>query len=181
MIEEKKVHSDKEVVLMFNEFIEFSACNFPETNLPYLRDTFLKEKGLIKEEFEVGDYYMLNDENDVIVQRIDCSLGRRINKGKDIFMTQISLWTKLTPDQIKEALIKEFEKDGYHYVNYRFINGLLQGTNAGLYVSAKTRWKTLFNNGKWAEIIEDKEEKIQGLVDYLDGVIIELNRLNKLK
>jgi len=154
----------------------------------YYRD-ILKEKGLIKEQFEVGEYYRLNDDNDVIVRRIEGDMGSRISKGKDILMTNTSLWTKMTPKEVEEALIKEAKKRGYrgdsnieHHNDYEVINDFFydEETNC-LYIGVRCASnKEIFSNGIWTEIIpqEKKEEVIERIESANEYVII--NKLNEI-
>jgi len=138
---------------------QLKAVYYAKDNI-YKGKTFeelLKEEGLIKEEFEVGKYYW-------IINGWICYQGEgRISYGVHVKEWGTNLHktggcNPMTEKEVIDALIKEWEKNNHGFINYRFCNGLLQGTNRCLDVSSRTNWKTLFNSGKWAEIIPEKKE-----------------------
>ena len=141
-------------------------------------DEILKLKGLLKEELEFGKWYII--ENGIAFRKNDKdeNYGIHFNEWRtDLFVDKDIIRREATDKEVEETLIKKFEKDGCHYLNYRFVKGLLQGTNEEVMFPKWSNWTTLFNNGKWASIItESKEDKANKI---LDEAIKKLNELRE--
>ena len=129
----------------------------------------LKEKGLIKEEFEVGEHYFLEDDTNFIRVYSGGNIGYSLcGNYKETVMHKIQKWTKLTPKEVEEALIKEAKKRGFEQgVNIEGLEGTtcVTGSLGGNWILNKLGYFVdnnsccMFYNGKWAEIIEEKSNR----------------------
>ena len=135
--------------------------------------THLKEKGLIKEEFEIDKWYRRGD--DFIYYTCEF-MNYGIIDGQwrnDLYFStaQEQLYIPATDKEVEEALIKEAKKRGFkegvkfNGVDRVGINGVFKGSDCvtGSYFRHNTYPKenvlltngiAIFSNGKWAEIVE---------------------------
>ena len=174
-------YTEKEVVELFNEYHKW-------THLVTNVKDFLKEKGLIKEEFEVGKWYKSNTNcllNYVSNER--CYgfnyLGNWVNNNEG--WNDCYDWELATDKEVEDALIKEAKKligkgvvkclhecdDIYSMedVNYFDWDGKC------LRVYLKGSLCCVFDEGKWATIIE--EPKVDKMNEVLNKAIKELRAL----
>lgn len=110
-----KEFSKEEVKELIGEGMErVSNCLFMggDSITDYIAD-YLKEKGL-SEGFEVGEYYSLDIDPENIVRYKSNGNGESISdRGNDIHMGYLRSWTKLSPEEVKTALIKEAKNRGF--------------------------------------------------------------------
>ncbi len=156
------------------ESIIFEGFDNSDTNEQF--ETFLKEKGLIEEAFEVGEYYKLDEDNSCFAQYTDNHNGVGVRPGcgewsKCIFMSDISLWTKMTPEEIQSALTKEFRK---RYKKGDKVKGCKSlNFSGGILIVSESHDYDFSNNdffvdeycvmskGIWADIIEEEKEEFK--------------------
>jgi len=167
-----KKYTKEEVVKLFKEHYERQDYCFHNLK------PFLEEFELIKEEFEVGKWYKAEYDNNILINfqgKDSDSYGINCESEWTTYFGGGQLWYEdpkpATDKEVKEALIKEWEKENVKFNTYRFVNGLLQGSQNVIQPrSSLTDWKTLFCNGKWAEILEEKKEE-DFIVKVSKGVI----------
>lgn len=147
-------------------------------------DTFregLKEKGLIKEGLEIGDYIIVEGTN--VDDRYNGSLAVIENKNGS---NKHSYWAvgvagrmynpngmyscgrKATCEEVETALIKEAKKRGFKEgvscvwkedgIYHRNMNGDLEYSIEGGYL--KVGSYIIFDEGKWAKIIEEPIQEL---------------------
>lgn len=159
----EKKHTDKDVVELFDEFaILIATPSRPDLN--DLKRLFMESKGLLKEEFEVGDYIFFVEEGKVGRLYHDCKNDnsfifdgtfkktnnvRHIGKGTFFFR-------KATDKEVGEALIKEAKKKGFKNVKVVWGGGEIRlydntGNNSNHIINP------IYYKGEWAEIVEEKE------------------------
>lgn len=165
------MYSKEEVVELFAKFHK-------EKLSLYDFNPFLKEKGLIEEQFEDGWYrftgmntgkhsfYYINE--DKTNYGISCINGWVENLNLSIDHKNMS---KATPKEVEEALIKEAKKRGFKkgakFIGLRGAVEIICSYNPKLLVDTKDCLVCgedyIFNyrnDGKWAEIVEEKKEEI---------------------
>lgn len=100
---------------------------------------------------------------------------------------QSDLWSKknltipATDKEVETALIKEAKKRGFKYCNWRFEYNELHATNgcvAGGWIGLGF---SIFDDGKWAEIIKDKVPTIEGYEMEISGDIIKCGCVTSTK
>ena len=185
-----KEFSKKEIVEMFNEF----GDRFPAIT----KTDFLKEKGLIQEQFKATDWVWL-DKGDKY-QRLgrineikkcegfDLGIIDNIIVGKESGDGWCLLRaTKATDLEVGQSLTRCAMVIFSEYAHYRFVNGLLQATDNELDKSSKVHWITLFNKKKWLDVLKEKKDEItppimqvvsthnRALMDKLNEVIRRVN------
>jgi hypothetical protein len=146
-------------------------------------EAFKKEKGLI-EQFEVGKWYKCINTKALVHYQEDNYYGfdNNGNWGDNILMLKnYSYWNEATPQEVEEALIKEWERQGGRegLRNVEPLNGTVMSFDGIRYPLRYSegrliaqRGETLFFNGQWAEIVEEKrvgEDRIH-FVDVLDFI-----------
>jgi len=162
-------YTKKEVVELFNEYHKW-------THLVTNVNEFLKEKGLIKEEFEfeVGKWY---SDGDWLLCITEIKNGRVYFYGFKLdFLHDWADegWFKnamkpATDKEVETALIKEAKKRGFKE-GAKIDDALGDNENIvegfGMYYESGSLWATdnyrvyiLFKKGKWATIIEEPKVK----------------------
>ena len=126
----------------------------------------LKQKGLIKEEYEVGSYYRICNGFLCYQGEGDVSYGYHYDRWKtDLHMTGIP--ELMTDKEVEEELIKGAKKRGFKegvrvksvlFPLNTFNNGYCDGRgyeydDSSLFFGGIA----IFNKGKWAETIEEKK------------------------
>ena len=126
-----------------------------------------------KTELEVGKWYKLKD-NPKILALYDCFKHHRpyayiFNEKCDYeYRVEFSLfelptyWELATEEEVSEALINEAKKRGFNNIGDLKIKNTHGGISNDFYYDYKSNTLQLdgaiiFNNGKWAEIIEQSE------------------------
>ena len=197
-------YTKEEVVELFNEFDK----ELPNTSkYKFITNNFLKEKGLIKEEFEVGKWYKSKNHN-ITACYVDEHNNYGVSFGvwKDaMILNYFEAWTLATDKEVEAALIKEAKKRGFKKgVNYisctlgdfkTNIEGGKEGVKYncnnvmgrkdevlcgkvifdydynGLFCSSNG-W--IFEDGKWATIIEEPKEMTMAEVNKALGYEIKI-------
>ena len=125
--------------------------------------SFLKEKGLIEEEFEIDKWYRRGD--DFIYYTCEF-MNYGIIDGQwrnDLYFStaQEQLYISATDKEVEEALIKEAKKRGFKdgdwivkNIDYEYYNS----EDSYYPNSLQLGVVVLFQEGKWLEIIEEKIE-----------------------
>ena len=150
---------------------------------------FLKEKGLIKEEFEVGRWYKLNG-------HLRCYSDKHNHygfydsewDGRQSVLNYVNKWTLATDKEVETALIKEAKKRfnvnnkiEYFIGNSKeqtighlnkfiyhpsddelLIRGGCKGTNSGLVIYRKGKWATIIEEPKVKEMTMQEVNKALG-------------------
>jgi len=149
------MYSKKEVVELFNDFSEnYGRNSYKE---------FLKEKGLIEPELVIGKWY--NYGKDLLVWNGgDLTYG--FNQGVDYLngaYFTVDDATPATDKEVSDALIKEAKKRGFKEgAKFSCLSKLSKfkvGDVIEYWFEANMLWLgsyLIFDNGKWAEIIEDE-------------------------
>lgn len=133
-------------------------------------------------DFEVGKWYKAKSHNAFFCYKGNgVGYGIRINNVwiDEEPMTEISLWTEATKEEVESALIKQAEKRGFKEgVRFKSASSNMEITLGKvkpsmydnlLYMSLVG---VVFCNGKWAEIIEEPKVEINGYEMKQDGDII---------
>jgi hypothetical protein len=174
MIKRNNVHTSEEVVELFKEHYEKQDYCF------YNLKPFLKEKGLIEEEFKVGKWYKGSRNYGWLVYFEEITKGQQvigygictddgIYEGRFEGDVNSYGWVKATDKEVEEALIKEAKKRGFKE-GVKFISvmsgfkclceGVLNYHSD--YLGEKDvlfyDHNIIFHKGKWAEIVEEKKE-----------------------
>ena len=156
----------------------------------------LKEKGLIKEEFEVGKWYKaINSQalcfivsfpnrgikDECEVYGFDIS-GDWIG-GENCYGSITNEFRKATDKEVEDALIKEAKKrefkEGVKYIslttgdnvliNFKEHDDFAKDFYGSIYNNQLCACHgTIFMGGKWAEIIEEKKEIVVNGVTYIE-------------
>lgn len=178
----KKKYTDEDVVKLFEK---------RENCSPYTTThQFLKENGLIKEEFEVGKWYLFSGEKRFLICIIENGRYGFDTNGiwfynSNLHNTNRDEYKEATHEEVEEALIKEARKRGFKAgVNINqdvFNHDLIYGKNrlkegCMNWTSKRLNFAGLwiFFNGKWAEIIEGKEEVTMEEVEKKFGYPVKI-------
>jgi hypothetical protein len=175
-----KEYSKEDVVELFNEF----SNRYPELN----KTDYLKEKGLIKEEFKVGELYSHTFSGAIVnYQGVTSGYGVNddgcwIDLGNNwTFTSYPECWTKATESQkekFKKALYIESDRKGFKE-NIIINNSNLGYADEPQLIIRRENWiglnydkssnedefalalngLTIFKAGKWAEIIKEEIAK----------------------
>jgi len=142
----------------------------------------LKDKGLIKEEFEVGKWYKYPSSKTLKCYKGNDKYYGFIFNGEwdDEWLSEMNFneFIKATDKEVEEALIKEAKrrgfKEGFKY-NCNNVHGrndevecgvlkcdIFESNKYGLFCT-NNGW--IFFEGKWAEIIEEKEASIEVIIN----------------
>tara|TARA_R110001632_G_scaffold34101_1_gene87145 strand:+ start:2091 stop:2633 length:543 start_codon:yes stop_codon:yes gene_type:complete len=176
-------YTKEEVVELFNEFDK----ELPNTSkYKFITNNFLKEKGLIKEEFEVGKWYKSKNHN-ITACYVDEHNNYGVSFGvwKDaMILNYFEAWTLATDKEVETALIKEAKKRGFKEgVKYNCNNVMGRKDEVlcgkvifdydynGLFCSSNG-W--IFEDGKWATIIEEPKEMTMAEVNKALGYEIKI-------
>tara|TARA_R110002167_G_scaffold174781_1_gene373720 strand:+ start:1453 stop:1968 length:516 start_codon:yes stop_codon:yes gene_type:complete len=142
----------------------------------------LKQKGLLKEDFEVGKWYKsvygtiryFIDKNTVygFSSRGIWTNEIHIDSGLDDSTPE---WTLATDKEVEEALIKEAKKRGFKEgvkstsVKYGCTGKLSRCCSTKLCSDGSFMFQGqyIFENGKWATIIEEKKEIVVNGITYI--------------
>jgi len=165
-----KKYTKEEVVELLKEYQEY----------PYLVDRFLKEKGLIKEELEVGVWYVPVDYG---VKAFNYQGGS--SYGFDVrgfWQSELDAdnllneYTKATDEEIESLLIEEAKKrglvEGFEYMSMIF-NRLHQVESYDIYnynITRDTLYagdNSIYNSGKWATPITSEEMTLKDVCKEL--------------
>lgn len=205
-----KEFSKEEVIEFLHDAVNDSHCSpkrikHPNSNnCAEFVNQFGKENGLMKQSFEVGEYYELNEAENCFGQYTGINTGTGLKDDGDwstnLFMSEISLWTKLTPDQVKEALIKDGVKkyktnDTLAYFKGNEKEQVISNMNEFIYCNDEDSLMikggcksgaglVIYRKGIWATIIPNKEEKADKMLELAKmlGEATELvKELNALK
>lgn len=153
---------DKEQLETIEEVLKKSG------NITNYRDRFIK-KGLLKEEFEVGEWYKYG--TDLLVwNRGDSTYGfNSLNNWGDDYLFSCQSGRKATSQEVEEALIKEVKKRGFEEGVSVRVKGdwMFEGTASNHLLNHPTfSFKDgylnfggmyIFKNGKWATIISEEK------------------------
>ena len=168
-----KKYTEEEVIELFEEYLEWKVSGqyYGKMSHP---NFFLKEKGLIKDNLEVGKWYWLDNDKSFLY----FYTGKSVTYGFNIAGTwsdTLSECDKIsgneieaTKEEVEEALIKEAKKRGFkegvkiYGRDYTVINNfftrifnndlcLFMGSELGKNIC-------IFEHGKWASIIEEAKE-----------------------
>ena len=177
-----KEFTEEEVVELLHEAVTYSHCSPNRVKSPSSNNcaefvnNFAKEKGLLKEEFEKGKWYRRG--YDFIYYTCE-SMNYGIMGGQwrnDIYFStaQEQLYIPATDKEVSEALIKGAKKyigktvkcleDGIRYIVYELdywcdrSNTLWCNSDSGINIC-------LFQDGKWAEIVEEKEAPLEVIIN----------------
>ena len=167
-------YTEKEVVEILTEYVGGM--------LPLKQ--FLKKKGLIKEEFEVGKWYKSKNHN-ITACYVDEHNNYGVSFGvwKDaMILNHFEAWTLATDKEVETALIKGakklikkgvvkcvWEDEGIYHRN---MNGDLEYSIEGGYL--KFGSYIIFDGGKWATIIEEPKEMTMAEVNKALGYEIKI-------
>ena len=189
-----KTHTDEQVVELLKSY---NTSLGYESMDKYFMDTFLKEKGLIEEQFKVGEWYIGEFILCYITEKEeDKHLGYGLWEGKwvddnnswfyDTKKQDIRLATK---EEVEEALIKEaikrgfkkgatfydFDNDRNETIKYQSF-GYGDTSNRNVLYAYTDRLKkgalgVVFLGGKWATIVEEekKEEQQEIIITIPEG------------
>jgi len=162
-------YTEKEVVELFNEYHKW-------THLVTNVNEFLKEKGLIKEEFEVGKWYKhtANNHEGLVfcVNKNKYVGGYGFNSSgfwEDCISFSKDWLTPATDKEFETALIKEAKKRGFKE-GVKFLsardgdirtatNEFYSFDNWNKYTTLQLDTAWIFKGGKWATIIEEPKVK----------------------
>ena len=177
-------YSKEEVVELFNEAEKRCHEKGHYISFKY----FLKEKGLIEEEFEVGKWYKKSDDwliciTDLSPNKSGCSAygfyendwngSKNWEKSNALCLNGFK---PATDKEVEEALIAHAKKLGFKEgVKFKNIEvGCIQTFEKDLYssdgdvnvTSPESEWSAfgghsnpyIFKDGKWAEIVEEEKE-----------------------
>jgi len=155
-------YTAKEVEELFNEFEKGWHTN----EIQFSNDgvnTFLKSKGIIQS-FKVGWYK--NIDSGTLAFRTSDTNNYGVRNGlwnENIQVSNINCWQEATHEEVETALINEAKKRGLWEVpiidvdmSIRDKKGYFEET---LPCDLKTLWSSygrVFENGKWATIIEEE-------------------------
>ena len=166
-------YTEKEVVELFNEYHKW-------THLVTNVNEFLKEKGLIKEEFEVGKWYK-SKKHPIIACYVDehNNYGVSFDVWKDAMtLKHFEAWTLATDKVVETALIKEAKKRGFKegVKFFSAMDGDINTVTNEFYsfdvwvkyttLQLDTGW--IFKGGKWATIIEEPKEIVVDGITYVE-------------
>ena len=148
-------------------------------------EIYLKEKGLIKEEFEVGKWYKIkNNPNNIFVYGEGYGIWN--GEWRDDLLTgfRTNYCVKLTQKEVEDALRKEGDKyigktvrclcDGMEFI----VDSFQHYDKDGIWYKTKNFFNgniLLMKDGKWATIIEDNP--IEDMTKILNDAIDKLNKL----
>ena len=163
-------YTEKEVVEILTEYVGGM--------LPLKQ--FLKKKGLIKEEFEVGKWYKSKNHN-ITACYVDEHNNYGVSFGvwKDaMILNHFEAWTLATDKEVETALIKEAKKlikkgvvkclhecdDIYSMEDVKYF----EWSGRCLRVHLKGGCCCIFDGGKWATIIEEPKEIVVNGITYIE-------------
>mgnify|MGYP003629823868 CR=1 FL=1 len=178
-------YTEKEVVDILKEYRETVWVNGATANE---LNNFLEEKGLIKEEFEVGEWYKGQRTYGWLIcvetVRRNSLTGYGVcttdNEWEDVFDGSVNdyNWTLATDKEVEDALIKEAEKliekgvvkclhectDIYPTDSIVYFNW----DGDCLRVTVKGGCCCIFDKGNWATIIEEPKEIVVNGITYVE-------------
>ena len=163
-------YTEKEVVEILTEYVGGM--------LPLKQ--FLKKKGLIKEEFEVGKWYKSKNHN-ITACYVDEHNNYGVSFGvwKDaMILNHFEAWTLATDKEVETALIKGAKKlikkgvvkclhecdDIYSMEDVKYF----EWSGRCLRVHLKGGCCCIFDGGKWATIIEEPKEIVVNGITYIE-------------
>jgi len=174
-------YSKEEVVELFHEFYDDWINNGATlSNRGYQK--WLKEKGIIEPELEVGKWYKSGKrlvcysgtyEKKDMMCGYGFGIGGRWRSGKTTTYGHSSAFREATHEEVEEALIAEAKRRGFkkgcsfvplnndllirEYESPTSNSFVYFDCSIGLTMSDDYSNVSIFNNGKWAEIIENPE------------------------
>ena len=178
-----KEFTEEEVVELFKEYYTESLKKFGVVESTYekYKNTFLKEKGLLKEELEKGKWYRRG--YDFIYYTCE-SNNYGIMDGQwrnDIYFStaQEQLYIPATDKGVSEALIKEAKRryskgckitwdiwsgaEEINLENFKHTNDESESHHNGLWCECRQLFEE--ESGKWAEIVEEKEAPLEVIIN----------------
>lgn len=182
----KKNYTRKEVVKLIKEAI-YKSYKLGYGDVAYdvdgFCDGFLREKGLLKEEFKAGWYkwgvcklFLTKKISSVVYLGYGFGIDRKWIEGNGVWWLDGKPTTPMTTEEVSEMLKEEAKKRGFKYGvtfydfdnsrNETIINDELKHgdtSNRNVLYAITDRLKdghslgVLFLNGKWADIVEEKK------------------------
>jgi hypothetical protein len=197
----KENYTKEEVTNLIDELNDRVSVGRKLTSIDVIVQEFKREKGLLEEEFKVGDW--ISDEKEVLIKITEVNeisyFGYGFVDGAwhsfvEIRIDYSHLYKPANPKEVSEALKREGDKyigkkvkcllEGTNFIVGKY-HDYYQSPNEMFYSNGNGDYILLMKDGKWADVIEEEpkekkweelslEERLKKWEDYMKFIRSEI-------